>query len=293
METFLELIQILISNAILEEAISACSDGFAFLSRQAWLIPVFIILLAVAMVALANQDSLRKKLYIDGKTYYDIILDIFLFSRHKPRNNFTINSLEWDFVCDYHPATRDFLDIEENWTINFSPGRFQTVSDLKLGIQCGNFNDLQQNTIKASQNGVALNRPEIIGINGGDCESICFSLDSDVEHNESGQVEISFNWKKFIIVDRKDDYFYFLPRSLANEVKLFRLKVKHPYDCEPLVYLLKRNWFGNYKKIRITQENVAKYKSTFVEQDPRSFEFTVQDLKAKNVILIIFNKSAS
>lgn len=291
MEFVYKILQNLISDSVGEAIVS--SGILEFLLRQTWLILLFCILYIRAEVALKNQDGLREKLYIHGKTYYDIILDIFMFSRNKPRNDVTINKLEWDFNCTYHPENRDFLDIEEKWTINFSPDRFHTANNFKLGIQCGNFSDLQQESITASQNNVLLGQDGIIDIHNRDCESLNFPLNSEVSFGKSSEVKISFVWKKFIIVDRKDDYFYFLPRTLANEVKLFSLKVEHPYDCVPSVYLLKRNWFGGYKRIRITKEDATTYKCSFEEQPSMNFEFMIQDLEPRDVVLIIFDKPAA
>lgn len=282
----------LIYDVVIEKVISKCLDLISFLFNQMWLIPLLFVLLIRAWVALKNQDSLRKKLYIDGRSYYDIMLDLLYFSRNRSPNKCTIDTLGWDFTCTYHPETQDFLDIKEKWTIHFS-AKSCTVDTLKLGIYGGNPDDLQKEAATADQEGIPLNLPEPWGLTGKDCESIVFPLASDVKRGESSKVTVSFVWQKFIVVDRKDDYFYFLPKALANKVGEFYFKVKHPYNCEPVVYLLKRNLFSNYIKTQLTQENESKCRASFKKQEPMELEFTIKGLGAMDVILIIFNRPDS
>ena len=286
----MEFLPAMAHGVLKEIAISKCLDLLSLLSHQTWLIPLLAILLVRARAALKHQNGLREKLCIEGKPYHDIILDLLYFFRNKPLNKCRIDALEWDFICTFHPENQDFLDIKEQWTIHFS-AKTCAVSTLKFGIHGGNPNDLRQETVTADQDGSPLNLPKPLVITGKDCESIDFPLNSDVKRGESSKVTVSFVWQKFIIVNRKDDYFYFLPKSLANEVDEFHFKVKHPYNCEPVVYLLKRTWTSNYIKSQITDKNESKYKSSSKKQGPMEFEFIIKGLGALDVILIIFNRS--
>lgn len=286
----MEFLPALADEVLKEIVIPKCLDLLSLLSDQTWLIPLLAVLLIIAWATLKHQDSLREKLYIDGKSYYDIMLDILYFSRNRSLNKCEIDILEWDFICTYYPENQDFLDIKEKWTIYFS-AKSCTVNTLKLGIYGGNPDDLQKEPATADQEGIPLHLPEPWGLTGKDCESINFPLASDVKRGASSKVTVFFVWQKFIVVNRKDDYFYFLPKALANNVDEFHFKVKHPYNCEPVVYLLKRTWTSNYIKTQITDKNESKYKSSSKKQGPMEFEFIIKGLGALDVILIIFNRS--
>lgn len=269
---------------------SKLAELVSTLARQIWLVPLLFVLLVWETVILHQQKGLRKKLCIDGKPYYDIMLDLLYLSQHKAKNSCKVDTLEWDFVCDYHPGNPDFLDIKEKWTIHFSANIY-TVSALKFGIHGGSPDDLEKESVEAYQDGSPLNLPRPLAITGIDCEAIEFPLISDVERRDSSKLTVSFLWKKFIVVDRKDDYFYFIPKSLANKVDEFHFKVKHPYNCEPAIYLFKRSQISNYIKRHITEENESQYKVSIIKQDPMEFEFTIRGLNALDVVLIIFSKT--
>jgi hypothetical protein len=198
--------------------------------------------------------------------------------------------LEWDFTCTYHPESQDFLDIDEKWRIQFS-AKNHIVSFLKFGIHGGNPDDLKKEAVTAEQDGCALNLPKPLVKTGKECEAVKFPLASDVKRGESSEIVISFVWEKFIVVDRKDDYIYFLPKALSSKVDEFHFKMKHPYNCEPYIYLLKHSWLFNYTKIQITQSNRSNYKISFIKQGANEFEFTIRGLSAMDVILIIFDKT--
>ena len=286
----MEILPTPVYEMLKEIVIPRCMNLLSPLFDQTWLTPLLVVLLIIAWAMLKHQDSLREKLYIDGKSYYDIMLDIFYFSKNRALNKCKIDLLEWDFICTYYPENHDFLDIKEKWTMCFS-AKSCTVNTLKLGIYGGYPDDLQKEPATVNQDGIPLNLPKPWGLTGKDCESIDFPLASDVKRGESSKLTVSFVWQKFIVVNRKDDYFYFLPKSLANEVDEFHFKVKHPYNCEPVVYLLKRTWTSNYIKAQITDKNESKYKASFKKQDPMEFEFSIKGLGALDVILIIFNRS--
>lgn len=284
----MEFLQGLVHKALETAIVSELLNLFSRLSHQVWLIPLLIVLLVKAEVTLKRQNALREKLCIEEKPYHDIVLDILYFIQNKALNKCKIDTLEWDFICDYHPGNLDFLDIEENWTINFS-AETRALSVLKFGIHGGSPDDLVKDTFTARQDGRPLSLRKPLVVTGKDCESIELPLHSDVERGKSSEVAVSFVWQKFIVVNRKDDYFYFLPKSLANKVDEFRFKVKHPYACKPVVYLLKSNWRTDYKKVQITERNGSKYKASFKKQTPMEFEFSIKGLKALDVVLIIFN----
>lgn len=281
----------LIYDMLKEIVISIFLKLLFSLSLQEWLILLLSFLLARVLITLKGKDSLREKLCIDGKPYHDIMLDLLYFSQNNAPNKCTIDTLEWDFTCTYHSGNQDFLDIKEDWTISFSAENCQ-VSTLKFGIHGGNPDDLQKETVMAYQDGCALDLPKPLAITGKDCESIDFPLVSDVKRGESSKVTLSFVWEKFIVVDRQDDYFYFLPKALAKKVGEFQFKIKHPYNCEPIVYLLRHNWFSDYTKTLITKENEGNYKASFKKQNSMELEFTIKGLEAMDVVLIIFNKSS-
>lgn len=276
---------------VLKEIItSMCLKLLSFLCDQTWLIPPLLVLLVIMGATLRYQNVLRKKLFIEGKPYHDIMLDLLYFARNKAPNKCKIDTLKWDFVCTYHPGSQDFLDIKEQWSILFS-AKSCTVSTLKLGIHGGCPEDLQKETIMAYQDNIPLNLPKPLVITWEDCELISFPLNSDVKRGEPSEFKLCFEWHKFIVVNRKDDYFYFLPKALSNSVAEFHLNVKHPYNCEPVVYFLKHTLTFSYIKRHITQENQTKFKASLQKKSPMEFEFSIKDLGPLDVILIIFSRS--
>lgn len=273
-------------NLLISELVSLIISSIISLVFNFFNIPI-VILLSVIILLLFRLISLRllfKKICVGRKEYYDIMADIVYFSNKPSRNNnFIFNTLEWNMDCRYSESSDRFLDIMEKWDIQFTPciGKVQQIC---LAFRGGDAEDLSLSKIKAVQDGNLLSMPCEHGVGCG----YLFELASTIGHKENCHIELSFTWPEFIVIDRNDDYFYLLPRSQAKEIKLFKVKITHPYKCYPEIVFFKKGVIG-YSHYLINNQNKTQYKIQFNYTDEK-FDLQIQDIGSMDVLLIIFHK---
>lgn len=223
-----------IIETILEKLVEIfCSVLLDQITPLSWILAFLVLILSARLYEIYR---LFETIEVDKKIYYDIMGDYAYFSRKPPRNKHVIiNQLTWDFTCVYNKRTDVLLDIHEKWTVNFTAAFPYTVKELELGIKGGDPKDLKCSDFIACQDLNKLSAPKPSAIGTG----YIFALNSYVRHKENSEIQVSFSWPEFILLNHKDDYFFFVPRNIAKQVKSFKMRIIHPYCCDVQIYLFK------------------------------------------------------
>ena len=252
--------------------------------------PLVLILLVVCLILsykLYDMYRLWDKIEVDKKIYFDLMADLAYFSRKDPRNRHVIvNQLIWDFTCHYNETSDTFLDIDENWTVNFTTEFPYTIKEFELGIRGGDPSDLKIADFSTYQDSHKLYAPNP-GVVGTGYK---FALNSYVRHKENSEIHVAFKWPEFILVDHKDDYFFFVPKTIAKQVKQFKIRITHPYNCNFRIYIFRDEGLL-LKKNLIDASNASQFKAIYNQSDSRKFEFEIQDMNPMDALLIIFDKN--
>lgn len=252
--------------------------------------PLALLLLAICLILsykLYEVYRLYDKIEVDKKTYFDLMADLAYFSRKDSRNKHVIiNQLSWDFTCTYNEASNAFLDINEKWMVNFTAEFPYTIKAFELGIRGGDPNDLKVDDFSTYQDSHKLHAPNPGVIGTG----YKFALNSYVKHKDNSEINVTFKWPEFIIVDHKDDYFFFVPKTFAKQVKQFRIRISHPYNCNARIYIFRDEGIM-LKKCMIDTSNAYQFKAVYNQREGNIFEFEIQDMNPMDALLIIFDKN--
>lgn len=232
--------------------------------------------------------AIMNKITIRGKEYYDIFEDVVYFQVHKPRNRFMIDTLIWNFDFKINDKCDTYLDLSAKWEISFTANQKQ-IRDINVGIRGGDHVTEESMKIKAFQNNAAASCQ--FTREQDDCTYLNVNLNTYIAKKHSDVIQLEYQWEKFIITDRKDDYIYLFPQSLTTDMKNFELITNHPYECKAIVVVLKYKWSGGYDKVEVTGMRDPDLKIKISEEDnSRRHKITIDDVDIKNVYLIIFEK---
>lgn len=252
---------------------------------------IFSVLLCMCIILflkLHGYKAITKKVNIGGKEYYDIFEDVIFYQDHKPRNNMVIDNLKWDFTFDYNQNCNIFLDLDAQWEIQFTASR-ERISEINIGLHGGDSMDTKNMNIEVKQ-GTSEPRFRFLE-EQDDCNFLDVCLSSHVEKGKSDRISLKYNWEKFVIMDRKDDYIYLFPYAVAVGIKRFELVARHPYECKATVTVLKYKWGVEYSQTEITEENCSSMKIEIPEKKyGKEHKIVINDINAKNVYLIVFEK---
>lgn len=248
----------------------------------------FLVLSIFWGLKLHQYKTITKKIKILGKDYYDIFEEIVYFQSMKSRNAIDIDKLKWNFDFTYNQQCSVFLDMHAKWDVQFT-AREKQIKNVFIGIHGGGKAETGKMNIKADQNGSSLTVQS--DETQDDCCSLKCNLNTSVMKNQSDKISLEYDWEKFTIDDRKDDYLYLFPFSHAKKINYFDLMTTHPYICSAKVFILKYRFGGEYKQIEVNSENCASLKIEF-EKPERGTDhhITFSDINPRDIILIIFEK---
>lgn len=254
----------------------------------------FFAMVFLAYICVKNWFDLHRfkaimsKVTIRGKEYYDIFEDVVYSQVHKPRNRIMIDRLKWNFDFRFNTQYDTYLDLLAKWEISFTANQ-KRIREINIGIRGGDHVTEESMKIKAFQKNVEASYQ--FKREQDDCTYLNVNLNTDVMKKHSDKITLEYQWEKFIITDRKDDYIYLFPQALTTDMRCFELTTKHPYECKAIVVILKHKWSGEYDKVEVNEVNAPDLKIEISEEDDSgSHTIIFNDIDMKNVYLIIFEK---
>lgn len=262
---------------------------------------IFIIILLccvciILWLKLNGYKSIMNKINIKGKEYYDIFEDIIYFQSHKSRNNMMmIDELKWDIDFTTNQQNSIFLDLHAKWTISFT-AKWKQIRKVSLGIHGGGVINEESLHIQLNQD----EEHEIPNLSPSlekeqdDCYFLNVDLNTYIEKNNSSKIFLKYDWEKFVITDRKDDYLYLFPYTHARDMKRFEMNITHPYECLATMFVLQYKQGGTYSKIEVTVNNSTNLKIDVPEKKYRKeHHIVVKEVDVRSVYLVIFEKETS
>lgn len=255
----------------------------------------FAVILLTCMYGMSRFSLHRfkvimEKINIHGKEYYDIFEDINYYQVHKPRNKMKIDKLEWKLNFTPSAEYDMYLDMSAEWVIFFTANQ-ERIRKINVGIRGGDRVSEESMNIRAYQNGVGANCQ--FEREQDDCIYLNVNLNTDVVKKDNSILALKYQWEKFMLIDRKDDYVYLFPQSLATDMTQFELVTEHPYECTVTVVILKYKWSGEYDKVEVDKTNAPNLKVEISnEENGKKHKIIVNEIKMKNIYIIIFNKSS-
>lgn len=258
---------------------------------------VFIIILLICICIILSVKLYRYKLIINkikinGKEYYDIFEDILYYQNNKSRNNIEIDELVWKFDFTRNRQNSMYLDLHAKWVICFT-AKWRKVKQIKLGIHGGGMVSEESMKVKMNQ-GEERNTSNLISAfqrEQNDCTFLQTDLSTYVEKGNSSKIFLKYDWEKFIVVDRKDDYLYLFPYAHACGMKRFEMKITHPYKCLATIFVLQYKWGGAYNRIEVTTGNSVNLKIDIPKREyAEKHHIIFKEVDARSVYLVIFEK---
>lgn len=233
--------------------------------------------------------AIMNKITIRGKEYYDIFEEVVYFQVHKSRNRMMIDKLKWDFKFEHNAEHETYMDLSAKWEIFFTANQ-KCIRGINVGIRGGDLVSEESMRIKVRQEDVEASYQFMR--EQDDCTYLNVNLNTDVVKKHSGKIVLGYQWEKFIITDRKDDYIYLFPQSLTTGMKQFELVTEHPYECRATVVVLRHKWNGGYDKVEVSETNGPDLRIEIPdEENGKRHRIMINEIDVKNVYLIIFDKN--
>lgn len=256
---------------------------------------IFIIVLLICICIILSLKLYRHKLIINkininGKEYYDIFEDIVYYQNHKFRNNIEIDELTWYFDFTINLQNSVYLDLHAKWVICFT-AKWKQIKHIKLGIHGGDKVSEESMNIKLNQGEERAVLKPLFQREQDDCTFLQVDLNTYVEKRNSSKISLEYDWEKFIVVDRKDDYLYLFPYAHARGMKRFEMKITHPYKCLATIFVLQYKWGGAYNRIEVTTDNSVNLKIDIPKREyVKEHHIMFKEVDVRNVYLVVFEK---
>lgn len=263
-------------------------QGLQFNGCYVFMIIILICICIFLGIELYGYKAIVSKINIRGKEYYDLFEEIIYYKDHKSRNMMEIDTLKWDYIFTPNSQRDAFLDLHAKWEIVFTASQ-KRIKEVNIGVHGGDIVSEESMNIKAYQEKSHVNYNFLR--EQDDCTFLNICLNSDVGKGKRDKITLEYDWEKFVITDRKDDYIYLFPYAIASTMKHFELVTKHPYKCKATVFVLNYRWGVGYERIEVNDANNIKLNIEISEEEfAEEHKIRIGETKVKNVYLVIFDK---